>query len=128
MQVPRSRDDLDLQRLLGNLVEWGGENMEVLDSNTMWDKVKHNFSEAGAPPHRVLLLTSPVLLQQLAASEKWSQVGGVLCCKVLCACGKCCEVTEVLCVIFNHQDGTHRTSPDQFDQIFITMNKVSVQK
>ena len=26
----------------------------------------------------------------------------------------------------NSQDGTHRTSPDQFEQIFITMMKVSV--
>ena len=96
--VPETRDGLDIKNLLENLQEFGSDNIEVLDSLKMWQdeefrkNIDNDFSLDDPP--RVLLLTTPKMLEQLANSAKWSQ------------------------------DGTHRISPGQFAQVFITMMKV----
>ena len=80
-KLPRSRDDLNLETLMENLKDWGGENVKVLDSNQMWEdqafravfRDVEGFS-ADSSPERVLLFTTDALLSQLAQSAKWSQV------------------------------------------------------
>ena len=64
---------------MSNLEEFGGDNIDVLDSNKVWeedefgDKFPEDFTEGDHPP-RILLFTTTSILQQLACSEKWSQV------------------------------------------------------
>ena len=78
-KVPSSRDEIDLETIIENLKSWGGENVMVLDSDKMWEDEEFRDifkDEEGfdATPERVLLFTSPLLLTQLANSQKWSQV------------------------------------------------------
>ena len=75
-RIPKSRDSLDIGRLLDNLKEWGGENILILDSSEMWKQCgefRKQFIGENAPP-RVIVLTTLTLLQQLAISNKWSMV------------------------------------------------------
>ena len=50
-----------------------------------------------SPPPRAILFTTNILLEQLSKSSKWSQ------------------------------DGTHRTAPKDFGQVFITMMKIGTK-
>ena len=75
-RIPKSRDSLDIGRLLDNLKEWGAENILILDSSEMWKQCgefRKQFIGENAPP-RVIVLTTLTLLQQLAISNKWSMV------------------------------------------------------
>ena len=67
-RVPKSRDDLDIERLLFNLEELGGDNIEVIDSNKVWEeeefreKFPEDFTEGDHPPRILLFTTTTVLL------------------------------------------------------------------
>ena len=80
-KLPKSRNDLNLESLLENLKEWGGDNVKVLDSNLMWEDEAFRaiFSDVegfstDSAPERVILFSTDALLSQLAQSTKWSQV------------------------------------------------------
>ena len=80
-KLPKSRNDLNIESLMENLKEWGGDNVKVLDSNQMWAEgaFRAVFNDvegfsADSAPERVVLFTTDALLSQLAQSGKWSQV------------------------------------------------------
>ena len=72
-------DSLDIQNLLENLKWFGSDNIEVLDSQVMWQdeefrkKLDDDFSLQ--IPSCVPLLTTSKILEQLPNSAKWSQDG-----------------------------------------------------
>ena len=80
-KVPKNREELDLKSLMDRLKAEGGENVVILDSNDMWENedFKKEFEEDelfqdDEKPKRAVLFTTSGLLNQLAASSKWSQV------------------------------------------------------
>ena len=80
-KVPKNREELDLKSLMDRLEAEGGENVVILDSNDMWENedFRKEFEEDelfqdDEKPKRTVLFSTSELLNQLAASSKWSQV------------------------------------------------------